>query len=184
MGTCSLFQGIFPNQGLNPGLPHCRQILYQLSHQGSPRILEQVAFPSLQGIFPTQGLNPGLPHCRQILYQLSHQGSPRVLEWVAYPFSSRSFWPRNRTRVSCIVGRFFTSWATREGDKEFRNSPDKHFCAKTLQLIHPISHLCIHAIKLPVLHWAVLSLSPYIKQVWESCGEGVRRDKLFILYCS
>ena len=31
----SLLQGIFPTQGSNPGLPHCRQILYQLSHQGS-----------------------------------------------------------------------------------------------------------------------------------------------------
>ena len=28
-------RGIFPNQGLNPGLPHCRQILYQLNHKGS-----------------------------------------------------------------------------------------------------------------------------------------------------
>jgi len=33
----SLLQGIFPTQGSNPGLPHCRQILYPLSHQGSPR---------------------------------------------------------------------------------------------------------------------------------------------------
>ena len=40
VGSLSLLQGIFPIQGLNPGLPHCRQILYQLSHQGSPRILE------------------------------------------------------------------------------------------------------------------------------------------------
>ena len=40
VGNCSLLQGIFPTQGLNPGLPHCRWILYQLSHQGSPRILE------------------------------------------------------------------------------------------------------------------------------------------------
>ena len=32
----SLLQGIFPTQGLNPGLPHCGQILYHLSHQGSP----------------------------------------------------------------------------------------------------------------------------------------------------
>ena len=36
----SLRQGIFPTQGSNPGLPHCGRILYQLSHQGSPRILE------------------------------------------------------------------------------------------------------------------------------------------------
>ena len=68
----------------------------------------------LQGIFLTQGSNPGLPHCRWILYQLSHEGSPRILEWVAYPFSSRSSQPRNRTRVSWIAGRFFTSWATRD----------------------------------------------------------------------
>ena len=36
MGCLSLLQGIFPTQGSNPGLLHCRQILYQLSHQGSP----------------------------------------------------------------------------------------------------------------------------------------------------
>ena len=41
----SLLQGIFPTQGLNPGLPHCRWILYHMSHQGSPRILEWVAYP-------------------------------------------------------------------------------------------------------------------------------------------
>ena len=36
VGSLSLLQRIFPPQGLNPGLPHCRQILYQLSYQGSP----------------------------------------------------------------------------------------------------------------------------------------------------
>ena len=70
--------------------------------------------PLLQGILPTQGSNPGLPHCRQILHQLSHQRSPRILEWVVYPFSRGSSQPRNWTRVSCIAGRLFTSWATRE----------------------------------------------------------------------
>ena len=49
VGCHSLLQGIFPNQGLNPGLPHCRQILYQLSHKGSPRILEWVAYPFSSG---------------------------------------------------------------------------------------------------------------------------------------
>ena len=33
VGSHSLLQGIFSTQGSNPGLPHCRQILYQLSHQ-------------------------------------------------------------------------------------------------------------------------------------------------------
>ena len=36
VGGLSLLQGIFPTQGSNPGLPHCRRILYQLSHKGSP----------------------------------------------------------------------------------------------------------------------------------------------------
>ena len=45
LGGLSLLQGIFSTQESNPGLPHCWQILYQLSHQGSPRILEWVAYP-------------------------------------------------------------------------------------------------------------------------------------------
>ena len=76
----------------------------------------------LQGIFPTQGSNPGLPHCRLILYQLSHKGSPRILEWVAFPFSRGSSLPRDQTRVSCIAGGFFTSWATNEAQKSITNA--------------------------------------------------------------
>ena len=36
VGCSSLLQGIFPTQGSNPGPPHCKLILYQLSHQKSP----------------------------------------------------------------------------------------------------------------------------------------------------
>ena len=36
VGCHAFLQGIFPTQGWNPGLPHCRWILYQLSHKGSP----------------------------------------------------------------------------------------------------------------------------------------------------
>ena len=75
VGSLSLLQQIVPTQGSNPGLPHCRWILYQLSYQGSPRILEWVAYPLLQQIFPTQESNWGLLHHRQILYQLNYQGS-------------------------------------------------------------------------------------------------------------
>ena len=45
VGSLSLLQGIFPTQGSHPGLPHCRQILYHLSHNASPRTLEWVAYP-------------------------------------------------------------------------------------------------------------------------------------------
>ena len=84
VGSLSLLQGIFPTQGSNPGLLHCRQILYQLSHKGTPRKLKwkkkrkrKLEWSlSLQQIFPIQELNRGLLYCR-ILYQLSYQGSPK-----------------------------------------------------------------------------------------------------------
>ena len=107
------------------------------------RILDWVAFPFSMGIFLSQALNPGLLHCRKILYQLNHQRSEsevaqscptlcnpmdcslsgssvhrifqaRILEWVAISFSRRSSQPRDWTQVSCIVGRCFTVWATRD----------------------------------------------------------------------
>ena len=77
VGCHFLLQGLFPTQGSNPGLPHCRQILYQLSHNRSPRILEWVAYP-----FSSRSSQPrnwtSLLHCRRILYQLSYEGSPKL----------------------------------------------------------------------------------------------------------
>ena len=67
VGSLSLLQRIFPTQGLNPGLLHCRQILYQLRHKGSPRILAWVAYlfsgqpiPS-PGDLPDPGIKQGSP---------------------------------------------------------------------------------------------------------------------------
>ena len=74
----------------------------------SPGQNTRVGSLSLLQIFQTQGSNSGLLHCRQILYQLNHKGSPRILEWVSFPFSRWSTRPRNRTKVSCIAGGFFT----------------------------------------------------------------------------
>ena len=64
-GSLSLLQGIFPTQGSNPGLPHCRWILYQLSHKGSPRTLEWVAYP-----FSSESSRP---RNRQFKYYLDEQ---------------------------------------------------------------------------------------------------------------
>ena len=76
VGSFSLLQGIFPTQGLNPGLPYYRWILYQLTHKRSPTILEWVAYSFFRGSSQPRKLNQGLLHCRWILYQLSYQGSP------------------------------------------------------------------------------------------------------------
>ena len=82
VGSLSLLQGIFPTQGLNLGLPHWRQILYQLSHKGSPRILKWVVYL----FFPTQESNRGLLHCRRILCQLSYEGSTALCNCFMKPY--------------------------------------------------------------------------------------------------
>ena len=51
----SLLQGIFPTLGSNPGLSHCRQTLHHLNDQGSPRILEWVAYPFSRGSSQPRG---------------------------------------------------------------------------------------------------------------------------------
>ena len=54
---------------------------------------------------PSRLLCPGIPQAK-------------ILEWVAIPFSRGSCRPRNLTQVSCIVGGFFTVWATREAQRK------------------------------------------------------------------
>ena len=54
VGCHALFQGIFPTQGSNTGLPHCRWVLYQLSHQGSPK--------SNKDVYKIMKSNIGLQH--------------------------------------------------------------------------------------------------------------------------
>ena len=73
MGSLSLLQGIFSTQRSNPSLPHRR---FFLCHNGSPRILEWVAYPFSSRSSQPRESDQGLLLCRQILYQLSYQGSP------------------------------------------------------------------------------------------------------------
>ena len=67
----------------------------------------------------------------------------KLLEWVAISFSRGSYWPRDRTWVSCIAGRRFTIWATREALKILpQNHSSKvsvhwHLAFFTVQLSHP-----------------------------------------------
>ena len=90
MGCHALLQGIFPTQGSNPGLPHFRQNLCGLSHQGSPRTLEWVAYPFLRVYSqPRAYFQPrnqiGVPCIEGRFftkegtraYSLSYQGSPK-----------------------------------------------------------------------------------------------------------
>ena len=55
--------------------------------------------------------------CDTIAYTVHGILQARILEWVAVPFSGVSSQPRDWTQVSCIAGRVFTSWATREAQE-------------------------------------------------------------------
>ena len=57
--------------------------------------------------------------CNPIEYTVHGILQARILEWVAISFSRGSSQPRDRTQVSCIVDRFFTSWATRKAQLFF-----------------------------------------------------------------
>ena len=87
-----LLQGIFPIQGSNPGLLHCRQILYHLSHQGSPYICtSEVAQLCLTLCNP---MDCSLP--RSSIHGIFQA---RVLEWAAIAFSEG-----NILRISNLNG--------------------------------------------------------------------------------
>ena len=60
-GSHSLLQGIFPTQGSNPGLSHCRKILYHLSHQGSPIRDDSKTDLILHGWCMNSGTEPHIP---------------------------------------------------------------------------------------------------------------------------
>ena len=120
VGSLSFLQGIFPNPGIKPRSPTLHVDSLPIEPQRKPKNAGVSSLSLLQWIFLTQESNKGqgFLHCRRILHQLSHKGSPRILEWEAYLLSSGSSWPRNRTVVSCIAGKFFTSWVTREALQE------------------------------------------------------------------
>ena len=77
VGSSSFLQGIFPSQGLSPGLLHCRQILYRLSPQGSLRILEWQPIPS-PGDFPDLRIKPGSPSLQADSLPAELPGKPPV----------------------------------------------------------------------------------------------------------
>ena len=96
VGCHFLLQGIFPTQGSNPGLPHWRQTLYCLSHQGSPMLVAQLC-PSLCDAVDCSPPGSSVHGFLQA----------RILEWVAISFSRGSSQPRDQTKGSRVAGRFF-----------------------------------------------------------------------------
>ena len=70
-----ILKWIFPTQGLNLGFLHCRQILYQLSHKGNPRILGWLAYPFSSGSSWSRNRTGVSCIAAEFFYQLSSEGS-------------------------------------------------------------------------------------------------------------
>ena len=108
VGCHSLLQGIFPTQGLNPCLLHCRG-LFTTEPPGKLEKLRCYAVLSCLFMSDCDPMDYSLPGSS--VYGILQA---RILEWAAIPFSRGSFQPRDWTQVSHIAGRFFTVWATRK----------------------------------------------------------------------
>ena len=116
MGSLSLLQGIFPTQGLNPGLPHCRQILYHLSYHGGPYKQKTEAKTFTLVCFWLRLTQSCPTPCDSMDYSLpgsSVRGTSqaRTLSWVAISSSRGSSQTMNWICISSIAGRFFTTSA-------------------------------------------------------------------------
>ena len=71
----------------------------------------------------------------------------RILEWVAIAFSRESSWPREWTQVSCIAGRFFTAWATREAYGEtLKYAFSPIFCLQECEMCIFVINFCLELI--------------------------------------
>ena len=86
MGSRALRQGIFPTQGPNPSLPHYRQIVCHLSQQGSPGIVEWVAYPFSRGS-SQPGIEWGSPALRVDSLPAELPGKPK-LPFIMVPRTS------------------------------------------------------------------------------------------------
>ena len=109
VGCHALLQGIFLTQELNLGLPHCRQILYHLRHQGSP-CSSKLGHKCGVGLVSKPCLTLCDPmDCSPLGSSVHGILQARILEWVAVSFSRASSRPRDWICISYISGGFFTS---------------------------------------------------------------------------
>ena len=89
MGCLSRPQGIFPTQGSNPGLPHCRPILYQLSHKLLPFTIVSLLC-CISFCFPAKWISYTYSYVPYFFLISFPFRSPQSTEWVPKIFSSCS----------------------------------------------------------------------------------------------
>ena len=85
--------------------------------------------------------------------------SVHELEWLVTPFSRGSSWPRDRTQVSHIAGRFFTIWATRQAPAHHLSSESIHLASRPCLKPHLGSAVGSLTPDLPILPISTITLS-------------------------
>ena len=138
VGCHFLLQGIFPTQGSNPGLPHCRQTLYHLSHQSgiSHDVLgfthssvgkESTCNAGDPGSIPGLGRSPGEGICYPFHYswaslvaQLVNNSHAIQETWVRSLGWENPLEKRKATHTSILAWRIpwtlYSSWGRKESD--------------------------------------------------------------------
>ena len=123
VGSLSLLQGIFPTQGSNPGLLHCRWILYQLSHKGSPRILEWVACPFSSGSFQPRNQR-GFPALQVDSLPTEPQGKPKNSGMGGLSLPQRIF-PTQESNQGLLHCRWILYQLNYQGSPWYQGNPSR-----------------------------------------------------------
>ena len=110
--------------------PHWVPVIFQKSSQNSWKPVYSLGYPfitkDIKGYkwSESEGHSVVSDSLGPMDYTVHGILQARILEWVAFPFSRGSSQPRDRTQVSHNAGRFFTSWATREAQKDTDQQPN------------------------------------------------------------
>ena len=112
VGSLSLPQGIFPTQESNPGLPTLQADSLQLSHKGSPRILEWVAYPFSSGSY-NPGIKLGSPALQANSLPTELSGKPQVYVCLL-PLASPSHLPPIPTPLGYYRAPIWVPWVIQQ----------------------------------------------------------------------
>ena len=126
VGCYFLLQGVFMTQGWNPGFSHCRQILYCLSHQGSPRILKWVAY-SFSGGSSQPTIKPESPALQADSLPAELPGKPKNIQSTEFsrpeyctgqPFPSLGIFPTQGSNPGLLHCRQILYQLSHQGSPE------------------------------------------------------------------
>ena len=171
VGSLFLLQEIFPNQGLYPGLSHCRQILYQLNHKGSLRILEWVAYPFSSGSSRPRNWTGVSCIADGFLTNWAireAQGIRQGISVLQTEIKGTRMWPK----VYTLTGYYYCFWEFQSRNEDYNFEQQRliktsqfykgtHFCGKDRQRV---DHYVVTPLKAVFMHSAppaLASPTPY-----------------------